>query len=121
MVMAVTDNLGKGQSEELAAMASGLCGGMGGYKATCGVFTGGAMAISLLSSQGRLPEGKKTRELSARFHQQLLAHAGGQICEELLEDMGSIRNINKRLCRKLTRDGAEILGRVIVETESGGS
>ena len=102
-------------SREVTRMATGLCGGMGNHNATCGVFTGGALAIGLLTdgvSDGRRKKMVKT--LSSRFQIELEQLAGGHICESLLKEMG-IRNWNGRLCRKLTRQGAEVLAGLMNE------
>lgn len=103
-------------SREVTQMATGLCGGMGNHNATCGVFTGGALAIGLLTdgtSDSRRKRQVKT--LSSRFQVELEQLAGGHICESLLKEMG-IRNWNGRLCRELTRQGAEVLAGLMSES-----
>ena len=39
-------------SDVALAVSSGLCGGMGSKQATCGVFTGGAVALGLVMGKG---------------------------------------------------------------------
>ncbi len=99
----------------LAHLAAGLCGGMGNQQATCGVFTGAALAIGLVAG-GPAGKGRDARikTAAALFQQRLAAEAGGQLCHELLKEMG-IANWNKRLCRRLTRRGAELLAEVLEE------
>ncbi|MFK5894884.1 MAG: C-GCAxxG-C-C family protein [Pseudomonadota bacterium] len=112
LVIAATSSYAPGISKELAhAAASGLCGGMGGKQATCGVFTGGAVAISLILGKG-VKKDKRIKELSALYHKQLQQHAGGQICQQLLDRMG-IRNWNGSRCRLLTKDGGELLQSIL--------
>ncbi|WP_082626974.1 C-GCAxxG-C-C family protein [endosymbiont of Ridgeia piscesae] len=117
IMLAMSDVYPNGAKAEIAGVASGLCGGMGNKKATCGVFTGGAAALGLVA--GKAPQkggNKQIRELASRYHETLEQEAGGQICEEILKQMG-IRNLNKRLCRKLTRRGSELLAQLIEQSE----
>jgi len=108
IVIATTELYGSNIPKEIVhAASSGLCGGMGGKNATCGVFTGGAVAISFVLGKG-LKKDKQIKTLSAQYHQQLEQHAGGQICQQLLDKMG-ILNWNGSRCRRLTRDGGAIL------------
>ncbi len=68
---------------------------------------------------GKAPQkggNKQIRELASRYHETLEQEAGGQICEEILKQMG-IRNLNKRLCRKVTRRGSELLAQLIEQSE----
>lgn len=105
-------------STDFVNMATGLCGGMGNKKATCGVFTGGAMALGLLS--GRFFASKKDnkiRQYSAYFHEQLSAEIGGDICQDLLEKFRILSNRNRKMCHLLTRRGAEILAQIIVDNQ----
>jgi C_GCAxxG_C_C family probable redox protein len=115
IVIATTELYAPNVSKELAqAASSGLCGGMGGKKATCGVFTGGAVAIGLVLGKGTKKD-KRIKKLSALYYQQLEQHAGGQICQQLLDKMG-IMNWNGSRCRRLTKDGGTLL-QTILETE----
>lgn len=114
--MAAVEIFAQDTGPETVRAVSALCGGMGNRKATCGVFTGGAAAIGLVA--GGLPEkggDKRIRDLSASFQEELAQKAGGQICEDLLNEMG-LRNWNKRLCKRLTRQGAEILAGLIINS-----
>ncbi|MBF0136533.1 MAG: C_GCAxxG_C_C family protein [Magnetococcales bacterium] len=118
--LAVVESLGENPdvARTMVPVASGLCGGMGNRNATCGVYTGGAVAIGLLRGRSSpLDKDKLTRTLTARFQEQLLAEAGALRCQDLLDKFGPIRNIGKRLCRKLTRQGAEILAKTILESK----
>ena len=105
VVAATVGVFGRGVDPSLLIASKGLCGGMGGHRATCGVFTGGALALSLLAG----PEFPKDRlkAMTADFHSWLAEEAGGQICSELLERMGP-SNFNHRLCGELTGRGAEL-------------
>jgi C_GCAxxG_C_C family probable redox protein len=108
IVIAATELYAPNIPKELAhAAASGLCAGMGDKKATCGVFTGGAVAIGLVLGKG-VKKDKPIKRLSSQYHQQLEQHAGGQICQQLLDNMG-VMNWNGSRCRRLTRDGGAIL------------
>jgi C_GCAxxG_C_C family probable redox protein len=99
----------------LAHLVAGLCGGMGNQQATCGVFTGGAVAIGLVAGG---PAGKgrdeRIKATAALLHRRLREEAGAQFCGDILEHMG-IANWNKRLCRRLTVRGAEILAEILAE------
>ena len=92
-------------------MVTGLCGGMGRKQATCGVFTGGAVAISLLTKETS-DRKKIVRKASSEFHQQLQDIYGSDQCEQILGKMG-IKNWNRSQCRKLTGIGTEILEKLI--------
>jgi len=99
----------------LAHLVAGLCGGMGNQQATCGVFTGGAVAIGLVAG-GPAGKGRDARikEATACLYQRLAQEAGAQRCGEILDRMG-MANWDKRLCRRLTRRGAELLAEVLYE------
>ena len=115
LVIAATESYAADISKDVAhAAASGLCGGMGGKQSTCGVFTGGAVALSLILGKG-IKKDKRIKELSALYHQQLQQHAGGQICQQLIDRMG-VMNWNGSRCRLLTKDGGELL-QSIIDTE----
>ncbi|WP_085441751.1 C-GCAxxG-C-C family protein [Magnetofaba australis] len=93
-------------------MATGLCGGMGGRQATCGIFTGGALAIAHMCDEPTVSGDRKKRvkSVSEAFQRRLQEHTGGiNQCDALLEDFGVIRNIGKRQCRKLTGEATRIL------------
>ena len=112
IVIATTELYAPEIPKQLAhAASSGLCGGMGDKKATCGVFTGGAIAIGLVLGTG-IKKDKQIKKLSALYHQRLEQHAGGQICQQLLDKMG-ILNWNGSRCRRLTRDGGAILQSIL--------
>ncbi|MBF0154161.1 MAG: C_GCAxxG_C_C family protein [Magnetococcales bacterium] len=119
--LAVTEALGQDPQamRSLVPLASGLCGGMGNRNATCGVFTGGAMALGWLMGQTSAQDKDKiTRTLTARFQERLLAEAGALRCQDLLDHFGPIRNLGKRMCRRLTSQGAEVLARTILEAQT---
>ncbi|PLY15794.1 MAG: 1-deoxy-D-xylulose-5-phosphate synthase [Sedimenticola sp.] len=113
MLKAAVDVYAPEQGDQVVRFASALCGGMGNNKATCGVFTGGALALSLFTD-GAVGKQRDTRikPASADFQERLAAEVGGHVCEELLSNMGML-NWNKRMCRLLTRHGAEVLAEVI--------
>jgi C_GCAxxG_C_C family probable redox protein len=116
MVKAVTEVFARQQTQDLALAGSALCGGMGNYKVTCGVFTGGAVAVGLVAGgdPGKKRD-KRIREVAMRFQELLEQEAGGHVCEDLLAKMG-LWNFNKRLCKRLTRQGAEMLAGLIIES-----
>jgi C_GCAxxG_C_C family probable redox protein len=117
IMLAISDVYLNGARNEAASIASGLCGGMGNKKATCGVFTGGAMALGMVTGAAPRKGGnREVRELASRYHELLEQVAGDQICEDILKQMG-IRNLNKRLCRKLTGRGSELIAQLIEEHE----
>ncbi len=114
IVMAATKKYSPDIPDHLAhAAASGLCAGMGDKQATCGVFTGGAVAIGLVLGKG-IKKDKRIKNLSALYHKQLEQHAGEKICQSLLNDMG-IRNWNGSQCRNLTIKGGEFLQSILVK------
>lgn len=92
-------------------VSAGLCGGMGGKRATCGVFTGGAVALGLVLGRGSKQD-QRIRTLSADYHQQLQQLAGAEICQQILDQMG-ILNWNRAGCRRLTREGSELLQSIL--------
>lgn len=115
VVLSATEALLPGADIDVEAIAGGLCGGMGNRKGPCGIFTGGATAIGLVTTGLGLPRGRGVvHQLSTEYQRRLEQHAGGHICEALLAQMGW-RNWNRRRCRRLTGDGARILGEVILE------
>jgi len=112
IVLATVDQYQLPLDTELAqASASGLCGGMGGQQASCGVFTGGAIAIGLVLGKG-VKKDQHIKSLSAHFFEQLEQHAGGHLCQQLKKKMG-LKNWNGSRCRKLTADGGEILQTIL--------
>ena len=114
MVLAAIDVYVPEADKRVIDMVSGLCGGMGNKRATCGVFTGGAAALGLVAQGYGGCSGKCVRKASSDFHQQLERLAGGQLCGDLLASMG-VRNWNKSQCRELTRKGAVLLASIIEE------
>jgi C_GCAxxG_C_C family probable redox protein len=114
IVMATTKLFSPDIPEHFAhAAASGLCGGMGDKQATCGVFTGGAVAIGLVLGKG-VKKDKRIKKLSALYHKQLEQHTGEQICQSILDDMG-ISNWNGSQCRNLTIKGGKFLQSILVK------
>lgn len=100
---------------EVATSVRGLCGGMGNGKATCGVFSGSAVALGLIVSQSAdRADKKRLKEMTARFEAILAQEAGGQICDELKKKMG-IRNWNGSQCKKLIRRGAELVAELVLD------
>lgn len=93
------------------AATTGLCGGMGGKQGSCGVFTGGAVALGLVLGKG-IKRDKHIKSLSAEYLHQLEKKAGAQICHQLLSRMG-IKNWNGSGCRQLTQDGVELLHSIL--------
>ena len=108
IVMAVVDEYCPEVSPELAmAASSGLCGGMGSKQATCGVFTGGAIALGLVLGKGQKKD-KKIKQLSAQYFEKMELYAGAQQCQQVLKKMG-LKNWNRSRCRLLTcRGGIEL-------------
>jgi C_GCAxxG_C_C family probable redox protein len=107
-----------GKAGELVSMASGFCGGMGNKKATCGVFTGGALALGFLSRNASPTptQRKKTRKLSAQYLERLEKNTGAHVCHELLDEKG-LFNRKAKFCQKLTCQGAEVLAELIQENQ----
>ena len=97
-------------------MTTGLCGGMGNKQATCGVFTGGAVAISLLIDEAK-DRKKEIKKLSADFHQQLSDVYQDEQCEKILKKMG-LKNLNRSQCKKLTGIGAELVEKIVINNPS---
>ena len=115
VVHAAIELLAPETPDEVVAMVRGLCGGMGAGKATCGVFTGGAVALGLIANTAKGTVDKKQLKQMALHYEELLSEeAGGQICEELKKKMG-IRNWNGSQCRKLTRRGAELVAEMVLD------
>jgi C_GCAxxG_C_C family probable redox protein len=115
MVLAAAKTFAPDRLPIAETLGGGLCGGMGDEKATCGVFTGGALAIGLLADytgpvKQSMPD---VKVLAARFRERMEEEAGGHICADLLAHMGDA-NKEKKLCGMLTRRGAEVLGELIV-------
>ena len=108
IVMAVADQYCPDIPVTVAkAASSGLCGGMGGKNATCGVFTGGAIALGLVLGNGEKKD-KNIKNLSAEFFEKMELHAGAQQCSQVLKKMG-LKNWNRSRCRLLTsRGGTEL-------------
>ncbi len=112
LVMATTEKYAPHIPQQLSHIAaSGLCGGMGNKQGSCGVFTGGVVAIGLVLGDGS-KKNKYVKKLSAQYQQQLEEHAGGKICHELLAKMG-ISNWNGSKCRQLSADGGQILQEIL--------
>ncbi|MBC8211356.1 MAG: C_GCAxxG_C_C family protein [Gammaproteobacteria bacterium] len=112
IVLATVDHYQLPHSAQLAqASASGLCGGMGGQQASCGVFTGGALAIGLVMAKG-VKKDARIKALSAHYFEQLEQHAGGHQCQQLKKQMG-LKNWNGSRCRQLTADGGAILQSIL--------
>lgn len=103
----------KETSDNLVAMTTGLCSGMGNRKGACGVFTGGALALGLLFRQQGGMDGREIRKLTGAFQEALHRKAGAQICEDLLKKFGFFSNLNHRQCHNLTADAMEILAELI--------
>ncbi|MBF0309842.1 MAG: C_GCAxxG_C_C family protein [Magnetococcales bacterium] len=106
---------------ELARLGSGLCGGMGGKKATCGVFSGGALALGLLYGRERPEEtNRQARQMAGRFFEILSEQTGGHVCEKLLAKFGPSNRLTHARCHRLARNGAILLANMILETEHAG-
>ncbi|MGN7610677.1 C-GCAxxG-C-C family protein [Magnetococcales bacterium HHB-1] len=106
----------KAFDQNLVRVTSGLCGGMGTRESTCGVFTGGAIALGYLA--GRTTPDKKDqrgRDLSAQFFKTLSEEAGAHSCRDLLDKFGRVANLNHQKCHQLTRQGGEVLAKIIQE------
>jgi C_GCAxxG_C_C family probable redox protein len=100
----------------IVCLASGLCGGMGNRKATCGVFTGGALALSLFAGRTRPQESAKLiRTLAGKLHQQLEQEFGANRCEDLLTKKKFQNLFKNTRCRKLVIRGTELLVDIILE------
>lgn len=117
LVASVIDNIRPETSTAIVPLMTGLCAGMGNKQATCGVFTGGAVALGLLAEELPEEQRKKTiKKLAAEYEAQLSSEAGGQRCHDLRKKMG-LRNWNNGECHKLTGRGAELV--VQIATQSG--
>ncbi len=119
IVHAAVDTFETALPAEVVPVMAGLCGGMGNRQATCGVFTGGAVALGMIARGPQATLDKKALSaLSGRYHERLQQQWGAQTCGELLEKMG-IRNWNHSQCRKLTRQGAELTAILLLESDAG--
>ena len=111
VILAAIDAFAPDTPKAVATSAAGLCGGMGTREATCGVYTGAALAI------GVIRPGEKAvalKDATAAFQRRLAGEAGGLVCQELRERMGE-PNRDGTLCRRLTARGAEIVAEMMVE------
>lgn len=117
VVLAAIEHLAPSTPRDSVKLATGLCGGMGDRGATCGVFTGAAMAAGLVIPEDERKAHKaRSRELAMQLRSTLEREAGGHVCQDILKQMG-LKNINKRLCRKLTGRGAELLGELLTQSK----
>ena len=108
MVLAAVEHLNRDASPTLAASVAGLCGGMGGKRATCGVYTGGALALGVaLEGQDR----KALKRASGELVERLEAESGALVCRELLDRMGPT-NKDYSQCRRLAARGAELVAEI---------
>lgn len=98
-----------------AGMAAGLCGGMGNQKATCGVFTGGALSLGLLARNADKDQKKLLRTVVGTYHDAMTRVAGGQLCDELLKKFGFVNKLTRHECHALTGKGVEILAKLILK------
>jgi C_GCAxxG_C_C family probable redox protein len=116
ILKSIAENFASDVPQNIVCMATGLCGGMGNRRATCGVFTGGALALSLLAGRS-CPEDsdKLIRTLSGKFQQQLEQEFGASICEDLLAKRRIQNFFKKSGCRKLVIRGTELLVDLILE------
>lgn len=105
MVLAAVEHLNPSATPMPAASLAGLCGGMGGRRATCGVYTGGALALGV-ALEGA--PSKVVKRASARLLERLEAESGALVCGELLARMGP-ENSDYSLCRRLAARGAELV------------
>jgi hypothetical protein len=113
VILAVLEQVGAVEVERLAASARALCGGMGNREATCGVYTGGALALGFaLEGAGK----EELKAAAARFQEALRAEAGALACKALRQDMGAA-NEGNRLCHRLTARGAELVGEELLRRE----
>ena len=112
VILAAIDAFSPDTPKAVATAAAGLCGGMGTREATCGVYTGAALAI------GVVRPGEKAaalKEATAAFQRRLAGEVDGMlVCQELRERMGE-PNRDGALCRRLTARGAEIVAEMMVE------
>lgn len=117
LVHAIIDHWSPGTPPETATMVQGLCGGMGNKRATCGVFTGGAVAIGIVAqAQSETVDAKRVKQITARFQELLEREWGDHICGNLLKGMG-MGNWNRSHCRRLTCRGAELVVEILHESE----
>ena len=115
VVHATIDHLAPDTPPEVVAMVQGLCGGMGNKRATCGVFTGGAVAIGIAAKAREVPlTAEQIKKITARYLELLEQEWGGHTCDELLKGMG-ISNWNRSQCRRLTIRGAELVAELMAE------
>ena len=84
IVTAVLRSLGE-EDGTACKMASGLCGGFGDKKGTCGALTGGIIALGLIPEE-KLP--KTQRKLAAKLSKRFKKRHDSLICGELLQQKG---------------------------------
>ena len=77
VLLAFADELGRPE-EELRALGSGFCMGMGCTEATCGALCGASMVMGLCNKSGK-PTAAIMREILHEFQEK----AGATICKDL--------------------------------------
>ena len=117
MILAAIDGFAPETSRAVAAAAAGLCGGMGTREATCGVYTGAALAFGVVRPED---DAKALKGAAGEFQRRLADEAGGLVCGELRDRMGPA-NADGSRCRRLTARGAEILAEMVVSDRRGES
>ena len=111
VILAAIDAFAPDTPKAVATAAGGLCGGMGTREATCGVYTGAALALGVVRPG---EDAAALKEAAAEFQHRLVGEVGGLVCQELRERMGE-PNRDGALCRRLTARGAEIVAEMVAE------
>ena len=117
--------------EVILRAATGFGGGMGHTGGTCGVVSGGVLAIGLLSGSTD-PEEKEAKDLTYALTQEFISRIvrkhGTISCTKLLgcdlsTDEGLARareqNLTRIVCPRYIRDAVEILEEVLAPVTSG--
>lgn len=117
VVHACLDHLAPEGDLAVHTLVAGLCGGMGDRQATCGVFTGGAIALAAIyQARGESRDHRQLKAQAAKLHQQLSQEWDAQLCGDIRKTMG-VRNWNFSQCRRLTQRGAERVAELVLAAD----
>ncbi len=99
-------------ADPAGARLVGLCGGMGNRQATCGVYTGGAVAIATLMHDA---PARKVRSLCSEFQERLAAsHSGELVCADLIKQRQTGTS-KQEFCHQITRQGSALVIELVEE------
>lgn len=117
VVKTIIDEFQIDVSEDVIKMASGFPVGMGGMGCTCGVLTGGVMAIGLVygRSQGKDPKVNKAMELSAKLYQIFCERHKVSCCKVLTRGMEKGSPEHMEQCIAFTGEMAYEAAKIIAE------